>query len=237
MKSLESRRFVATPADIAALTQGIVAGSRQSVSGQGTYLRALVATLQHELEAPVRLRAGKGAKLTPEITGAHLQALEAVHERFYNIVVATARKASDSPSDLNKSTNFARTAKSKLRGWIRAGGDVRALAAARVTHAALVVDRPSAPPTAKRLLSAAQRARERLTEATAALAKQDASGATTFLETVLANLVSTLSQMGAVPTKDAAQAMREHRPFKSPAGVFYPAPRTTEADREIRLAA
>lgn len=237
MKSLESRRFVATPADIAALTAGIVQGSHQSASGQGTYLKALVATLQHEIEAPVRLRAGKGTKLTLEITEAHLQALEIVHDRFYNIVVETARKVAKSPANLNKSTNFARSAKSKLRGWIRAGGDVRALAAARVTHATLVVDRASAPMTAKRLLSAAQRARERLTEAATAYAKSDPPGATTFLENVLANLVSTLSQLGAVPTKDPKQAMREHRPFKSPAGVFYPAPRTTEADREIRLAA
>jgi hypothetical protein len=221
MKTLEKRHFVVrTDADIIELVTKHDDALTARDTARATYLKALVATTQDELGVPVRLRAGRAAELSADDTAVHLTAFEKVQQRFYAAVLKAIGEGP--PKERNARANFARSAASTLRRWIKAGNDIRALAAARVTKASLRVGggagRGTAPP-ARRVEQLAGR----LTAGAEELAKTDKAAAITAVEAAMTRLATLLISMGGQPTRDPQRAIDEHRLFKTGSAVFWPA--------------
>src|SRR5690242_1993333 len=123
--SLESKHYVATAEDVAAIAREVLNAQKQGSEGRATYLRALIATTQAELGQNPRQRSGEIAKVKDEARDEQLAALEKVNERFYAIVVRIAKDKIEGPDrggrELNRRTTFARTSLSAIRRWVRAG--------------------------------------------------------------------------------------------------------------------
>lgn len=142
--SLESKRYVATPEDVAVITRDVLAAQKQGSQGRRTYLCALVGTTIAEITGDKpRVRSGEIAKLSEAERLEQLAALEAVNERFYAVVVKVARDKIEGPDrggrELNRRTTFARTSLSAVRRWIKAGHDITSLVPGRVTKRMLAV--------------------------------------------------------------------------------------------------
>ena len=226
--SLESKNYVATPADIAALAQAYARALEASGSVRGHYLRALVATTQAELGAKPRQRASGEDKPSLDEAGIklQLQSLETVHERFYAVVLDNV---DGNAEERNRRSGFARSAVSTVRAYIRAGHDITLLAAARVTKVQLA---QAAPPRRARVVSVPvlqRRADKALTlvyKIGEQLGKADKAMAVEVLESAMSKLGAMLSKLGAVrPVRDAKRAVRERVPLRTSAGTFYPVDR------------
>jgi hypothetical protein len=125
--SIEKKNYVATPADIEALAESQsnhLNASRWQLPA--TYLRALIATTQHELG----IKSIKREPVRPgdEVIQQQLTALAKVQERFYEAVKRGAAKAPVSAEDTrdpaivqNSRCVFARTSYSTLRNWLLRG--------------------------------------------------------------------------------------------------------------------
>lgn len=137
MKSLKSRRFIGTTADIVLITREYLHGAQAAESSRGTYLTVLIATVQDAIGVTPRVHAGKPAELTQEEVTAHLKALKVVHKGFFASVRKTAREEGFSGEELNKKIKFASSSASTLKSFIKAGGDLRALVAERETKPSL----------------------------------------------------------------------------------------------------
>lgn len=204
--SIESKGYLATPADIGALTKAILAGQSAAEHGKGTYLKSLVAVTTEELGAPARAHAMKAPRLKAEGVVLQLTALEAVHKRFYEAVVAAASEhlppgKSGRAKELNRRTNFARSAFSTVRGYIKAGNDVTALVAARVVKAALAVPRQVRAMTPKRLKTRVEKQAKDLVSTLIALGERDQRTAAAELETLMGQLTDQLAVItGVKPT-------------------------------------
>lgn len=228
MKSLESRNFVATLEDIEEIAKDYATADKVQGTSRVTYLRAELATTQSELGAVVRRRMAQTAALTEDEIAAHLAALQAVHERFYPVVVK-AISAGVPASKVNmplihRRSNFARTSYSLLRGYVKAGHDLRGLAPGRVTKGELRSAKGvSRTPKLTTLQRGTLRAAERLGTAAEALGAVDKVAAVAALEGVMTQLAAKLVAMGAAPTSNPSQAVKDHRPLRTAAGVFYPA--------------
>lgn len=229
MTTLENRNFVATPADIKALAAARL-GAAGTVENTGTsYLRALVATTISELGSEPRVNASKRApKLKAEDRAKQLAALQGVHERFYAIVTEVCSEGLPSGKakalELNRRTNYARTAYRAARNWIRASNDLTAVPPAKVTKRAL--DVPAAPrkPTASRVRGRVEASAKALAEALATLAGLDKVAAVGELETLMGQLAAQLRTLvpGSITT-DPRQAAAEHRPLRAKGGaLFFP---------------
>jgi len=220
MTTLENRNYVATPADITALVRQHDEAMTAQGTARATYLKALVATTQAELGSPVRQRGARAAKIAAEEIAKQVAAMEVVQQRFYAAVLQAIGEGP--PAQRNARANFARTAASTLRRWIKAGNDVRALAAARVTKEALRITgaaRRTASPTARR----AERTANRFTDMVTELAKADKGAAIAALEAAMTRIASMLIALGQKPTTKPAEAMSEHKPFRTREGLFWPA--------------
>jgi hypothetical protein len=225
MKSLETRHFVATEADIEALVSIHDDALVSRDTARASYLKALTATTISELGAAIRLRAGKPAVLGADDIANHVAAFEKVHQRFYAVVLKAVGEGA--PKERNARANFARSAASTLRKWIKAGNDIRALAPMRVTKASLRVGggtgRPGAQP-ARRVEQLAGRLATNAEE----LAKTDKPGAIAAVETAMTRLASLLVSLGGQPTRDPQKAIDQHLPFKVGRNVFWAAPNPTQ---------
>jgi hypothetical protein len=141
--SIESKNFVATAGDIHKLAGLILDSELASVSGRGTYLKALVATTQAKLDSPPRQRNGNAARLDEDGVKEQLTAFEAVYAAFHAEVVKVAEATLPEPdADMMRSrTGFSRSSGATVRSYIRAGNDIRVLAAHRAVKASLAVPR------------------------------------------------------------------------------------------------
>jgi hypothetical protein len=226
--SLESKNYVATAADIAALAKAYSAALEASGNVRGHYLRALVATTQAELGAKPRQRtsADETPTLDAEAVKTQLAALEAVHEKFYAVVLDNVEGNAE---ERNRRSGFARSAVSTVRAYVRSGRDITLLAASRVTKAALA----QAVPTKRARVVSVTVLRRRADKTLAVLykigeqlSKADKALAVGVLEEALSKLGGMLSRLGVGrPVTDARRAIRERVPLKTKAGTFYPADR------------
>lgn len=195
--TLESKSYVAQDEDIAALTQSLVDAQSTLGNGNTTYLRALIATAQQALGAQPRVRAGKIKKLDEASIAAHLAALTTVHDRFYAVVLRVCGADKPTQRELNRRSNFARTAVYALRVWVKAGNDMTALAAARTSKVMLrVVGRRHVRPlSVKRLMSRAEKQSKACVSALLALGQEHPAEAAQELELLMAQLTD---QLGAI---------------------------------------
>lgn len=221
MRTLEARSFVATPADVEALARQLIAGSQVPA----TYLRALIATTQSELGVEPRQRSGKIGKIDADTIQLHLTTLESVHDRFYTIVLRVAQETYRGARERNAATNFARTALSTLRSWIKAGHDVRDLAAARASKGSLrrAVPRSRAGPARrpKALMRRVETMTARLDAVVAEIPEANRGDVRPAIEAAIQKLASYLMAWGGPAVREPVVAAREHRPLKTRAGTFW----------------
>lgn len=211
---------------IRAMATKVFTAEGEADTGKVEYLRALAGDIQTELGGSPRQRAGKAARLTQEERAEHLEAVSKVNERFYGAVTEEARGrvtgGADKAKRLNAMTNWARTALRDVRSYVRAGNDIRALAAAKLTRNQLRVKSTPRP-----LGAAALRRRlvERGKDAVAAaleLIDADPAAARAELELIMAQLATQLLNLSGRPTKDVSEAERQHIPLRVKSTLFVP---------------
>jgi hypothetical protein len=229
-RSLEARHYVATDGDIKALAKHNLEAARARQTVRATYLRALVATAQHELKQRKELRAGGS------IPDGQLAAVELVDDRFYRIVLETVitPDIADHPRlsgfeshrraiERNRRSGFARSAKSTLVGWLRIPGhDLRTLEAATVTKNLLANDtprggKPLRPALVRRQTKAAAEKFLRLTDK---LVEVDEAAAVEILHHAMLKLSKLLERSAGEPTRKPSVAVQEDRPLLTDTGVF-----------------
>lgn len=210
---------------IRAIATKVFAGETDADNGKIEYLRTLVGDIQTELGGTPRLRSGKAARLTKEETAAHLQAVTKVNERFYGAVTEEARARVEGPDKakrLNAMTNWARTALRDVRGYVRAGNDVRALATAKLTRNQLrvkSVPRPLGAAALRRRL--VDRGKETVAAALE-LIDTDPAAARAELELLMAQLATQVLNLSGRSTKDAQEAASQHIPLRVRSTLFVP---------------
>lgn len=234
--TLEKNSYVASPADIEALVKEQLNAATTSVKNRTTYLRALIATTQDKLGLTVRSR-GAPAKLSPEGVKEQLAALESVHEGFYSAVQKAIDESPLSDEEKPKTgrtsaaaikarrATFARSAMSTVRSWIRAGRDLASIAVTKVTKAAIAIQSGQSRRRAispKRLITRAEKQSKALIGTLLALTEIDRDAGQKEFQTTMNILSDQLVTMGMVATRDAAQAVAEHRPLRIKGTVFVP---------------
>lgn len=194
MSSLEAKKYVATLEDVARITRDVLEAHKLRTGGVATYLSSLIATTIAELGENPRQRAGGSTgKLSAEETAEQLAALQTVSDRFYAVVVKTAREKIDTPDKggliLNKRTGFARSSLSTVRKWVRHGNDITSLVPGRTTKAALYIpSRRKGGPSPKVLGNRSRRFAVGLETALKALAAADRGAAVEEWERVKAHM-------------------------------------------------
>lgn len=212
------------------LTRDILQARAAADTANSQYLQGLVHTVQVELGVTPRVNPVKVQRLTDEGIQLQLTALRAVHTRAYAVVLEVCAEhllpGKDRAKELNRRSNFARTAFGVVRRWIRSGRDITCCAAAKVSKGSLrvEVDRTRAP-SPRALTRRVEKGVTELIERATALAAIDKAAGVAQLETALSKIVTTLSAIGGpqTTTKDPAKALAEHIPFETKQGVFYPA--------------
>lgn len=117
---ITSAHFMASEEQVGRLAYAVQEGQAADV----TYLRVIM--------AHTRSRIGRAKK------GTNVEALlDAVHDRFYPVVLRTVGTEEMPTAELNSRANFARSAASTVRYFIRNGGDVRSVDLATVTKSGL----------------------------------------------------------------------------------------------------
>lgn len=227
MTTLADKGFLATEEDVAKVAQSVLNAIADADNGRRTYLKVLIATTQNELGSKPRVRAGKTAKLDAAGVAEQIKALDAVHERFYAVVlkvvgdsVPTGTK--ERALEINRRSNFARTAMYVVRGWVRAGNDLTTLGVQSVTKSSLFIKRKSKPPSGRVLKARAEKESKSLVGTLMALADADKEAAVEELQLIMGQVASQLVALGVAATKDAAQSLAEHRPLRIGKMLFAP---------------
>lgn len=225
--SIESKQFVVSPADIEKLTDDILEGEDAAVKGRSMYIQSMVGTIQHELDSPPRMRNANAPKLSEEDIATHQAALDTVYKRFHEAVLRAvkARMTRYDPDYVRSKTRFSVSAASTLRSYIRAGNDIRALAAGKVTKDGLRAAFQAKPVRRKFSVEALQKRAATLGEAFIAVARNlQAANRERAAETfrpMLATLVSTLG-LSEGATRDPDKAMHDHVALQTRTGVLVP---------------
>lgn len=230
--TIESKGYVATAADIEALTQSTLVAERDQAQAGSTYLRALIATTQAELGiSPAKRRAAFA--MDDAESKRQLSALETVHTRFYEAVLKAVQSAAvlDEQKHIDRKliyarrANFARSSKSTLRAWIVSGNNLRGLQAAKATKYGLIGETQSRTGVLrKRALSEKQALNSAQRLLTAIQASPDSSTAVKLLEAVISRLVVGLTELGVGTAPKLDEAIREHKLVRTATGIFWPAP-------------
>lgn len=222
--------YVADAAQIKDLTTGLLNATATLDNGRASYLRFLVGTTLAELGAKPRAHVGRPPKVTTESLALHLTALEAVHERFYTAVTEAASIDLPGPTlrakELNRRTNFARTAKGVLTRWMKAGNDITSLVVAKVTKRALAVERAVRPQTAARLRARTESQSKALVALVLDLSAVDKGAALEEIELLMGQLASQRIELGAAPLRSQQKAVEAGLPFRAKGHTFYPVTET-----------
>lgn len=224
--TLESRDYVATDADITHLAAGMLLGQTATDTLPRKYLRAIIATTIHALDAPQRQRSGKVVKLSDEDQARQLGELEKVIARFYPLIVA--KYQAELPAgpgraeELNRLTNWARGAHRDVRNWIRAGHDIRPVAAARATKATMAVTPRTRAASPGRIKTRVERASKALVVSVMELAASDKAAAIAEIELLIGQLGGQLAELGVKATTDAKTAAAEHQLLRVGKSTFFP---------------
>lgn len=224
--NLEARNYLATDADISNLASGMRESQSATDTIPRTYLRAVIAVTIEALGAEQRQRNGKVVKLDEDEQARQLEALEKTLARFYPLVV---KRYNDGlppgpkrAEELNRLTNWARSAALVVRNWIRAGNDLRTVAAAKATKASLAVTPRARAPSPGRIKARVERASKDLIARMLELASVDRATAISEIELAIGQLAAQLEELGVKPTRDAGEAAKEHRPLRVGKSVFFP---------------
>lgn len=211
------------------------------VTGEATrkiYLRTLLEETLRELKADLRTNNVKRPKLNDQERARQLASLAAVHGRFYAIVTEVAEASlTDIPSkdralELNRRTNFARTAVYALRLYVRAGKDLTGVAPSKASKSSLAVTLAPAVRSPRRLKNRVERASKAFVTSLLELGEADKDAARAELDTLLGIMANQLAALGAQPAPDLKRAVAEHKPFVSGSTMFVPTQTTVLRMRE-----
>lgn len=182
--------YLATPAQVAELAGLIFTGKR----GGNAYLGVVLAYVKDAL--PKRAKPNKRAAL---------KALDKVHRELYpSVLKGIVNGATDITDKVkNARATFARTAASTVRGFIRAGGDLRKLDPATVTKTSMRMHGRKVP-AGTRTERAVSKAADTVERTLLALAHKDPGEAHDRIE----KLQSTLEDMLADVIKLEAEARK-----------------------------
>lgn len=178
VKTIEAANYRPTDEQVEQLAFTVTLG----LNSRGTYLRVLAAAV---MDANVTKRGQLGA-------------LNKAHSHFYPHVLAGVGGNTLDPKERERRGTFARTSLSTLRGFIRSGGDVRALDLATLTKAAL---RKAAAPAeaADRAERSMSRANATLLRAARRLARRDPARARELIRHALDALKEAMPSANAKP--------------------------------------
>lgn len=244
MHTLEQNNYVASDADIEAITQSSLEATNAAGATRATYLRALVGTTQQQLGIAVTRRRGVPPPMDPAETDRQLAALETVQERFYAAVMkaVSAAPIGDDERGIDRlmlyqrRATFARTSKAALRAWILSGNNIKGLVPSKVTKYALQAEtqkrtgNPVRAPSTRFLTGFTERLMARIK---AAKTPEDSIR---LLETVISKLVLGLQDLGVETTTDLDEALTQHKLLETDTGIVW-VPQVQPAAAPQRLAA
>lgn len=226
IEELTKAHFLATDDQVRLLAGRYATGLQAQDSVKGCYLRVLTAAT---------IKAAKPAKgKASEI----MEHLDKVHESYYALVmkgVTTPDIADDESLDQeqrtlrslerNRRSNFARSAKTALTSYLKAGGDLFQLDPDTVTKRELQAfvtamrNKESEPKTLKHR---AELAVGRIEELCRELADEDKDSALVTVQELMARMTNLLAEMGRDFTTKTIVAVKEHRPLRLREGMFWP---------------
>lgn len=231
-QAIQDKGYVASVADIEALTQSTLTAEREAQGAQGTYLKALIATTQSELGFAISKKARIAPTMDDAETKRQLAALESVHTRFYEAVLKAVQAAPlldeqrhvDRKLIYARRANFARSSKSTLRAWINSGNNLRGLLAAKATKYMLIGETQQRSGVGRKRAMSEKQATASATRLLVAIqASPDPAVALKLLEAVISRLVIGLQELGVGTAPKLDVAIREHKLVRTAAGVFWPA--------------
>lgn len=230
-QTIAARAYLATDQQVRALSVLNFESIEQAALTRGTFLRVEVASLQAALGMEPRRRAG--GKPQSFDKDEVLATYNDMHKRLYAIVldaVTTAdiadtpklRKAEKSRRALerNRRSNFARSAKSTLAAFIRAGGNVAALVVPQVTKAALAAETAKRKqPVQEDLATKADRICSRMVKQIENIREEDHE----LAQAVAQRLTVQLSEVTTDKvTKSPAKSVEENIPLRMGERFFLP---------------
>lgn len=242
LSNLERSSYVLKPEQVGELARVYVEHQKELAAIGGSYFRVLIASTLAELGEKVKLEPhrGKAPKYDEAEKTRQLAAFEKTQTAFYNAVLDAVvsddikddeqkPKAERSANALerNRRTNFARSAASTVRGYIKVGADLRVLNVATITKGQLqdiASARSPRKPEGVALGARVESLGKRSVRLIEQLAKVDEGAARHRLEALVATLASLLAHVGVEKTTDnEAQSIAKCIPLRTKAGhVFMP---------------
>lgn len=226
IKTLERKHYNVDAKAIGAIAREAFRAQGTADALPGIYFRVMLANTQAALLGEPRLRAVKDAgKLNEETIAEHAKALKEAAAPLYEEILAAAK--AEYPGRGNgelrhSKTAFARSAKSTLMGWVKAGYDITSLVAAKATKRSFKVERESVEAKPETIQKRAEVSADRIIESVRAIT--DPEMRRKALEAALSKLEAELAPLMGGATKDPKEAQETHRPLKIPgAGTFRPA--------------
>jgi hypothetical protein len=219
LQRIERANYLASASDVEHLAGIRFESASAQDRAQSAYFRILLANAQKTIAGKPTLRARKGpaATLEPDEIEQHLAVFEEVNQTFYGAVLK-GTPPTDDALERNRRTNFARTAASAIRTYIRGGGDLTRVSVLKATKRQLqTLGTSPATPQAS-----AAKASQRLLSQLEALGTTDAKNAREILSATLAGASELLGKLGGKTTTSPEKAMEEHRLLKTSNGIFYP---------------
>ena len=147
----------------------------EGVRANGTFLRVLIARCQDYLKASRRNRLEQGS------------VIDDAHTLLYAAVLEGLRFDNPEKMELNRRANFARSATSTLRRYVKLGGDIRKIDLQTVTKASLRIS-VSPQESANQSEKSFQRAHKAVLNAAKKLVQEDAEAAQDMLNALMDEL-------------------------------------------------
>jgi len=234
IESIEKNHYLATEQDVEALARSFLDAETFRRNTRSTYFRILLAGAQVELTGKPTLRAPRGrhGSLSDEAKAAQAVALDAVHTRLYAAVLkgvvtpeiegGTGEEGRRRALERNRRSGFARSAASTLRRYVREGGDLTRLSVLTATKNSLT-QRQAGVPGEDRARKLIARAARRFAAQVERLAGVDRGLAVEAVRMSMDEINAVLLRYAGRPTDKPQVAADEHRPLKTPVGMFLPA--------------
>lgn len=233
MNTLEQRHYVATESDIVTIGTRLMDGLELADTSRMSYLRSVIGTAQHDLDITPRASKGKATKLEPAEIERQLNGVNAVHDRFYAVLLKTigerVPKGKDHAAEVNRLTNFARTAVYAIRQWVKAGRDLGRVIPDTASKRTLAVEGPKRQRRVSTIVlrKRVERQNKEFLTAVLALAETDKAAAIGELKMVIGQLSQQLSELGHMrATTDPKIAADEHRPLRVGKALYVPVTET-----------
>lgn len=241
LELIERDTYLLTDTQVGELALLYVSHQQAIEQVSGAYLKVFVAGIQVELglKQPVlSAKPGKAPRHDEKEIQRQLAAIEIVHTRMYEAVskAVITDELKDNPElprgergaralARNARTNFARSAASTVRTFVRNGGDIRQLVIKTLTKRGLqeaAASRSTVVSETVQLTKRAEGAGKRSMLAMKRLAQHDEALARSRIEALMTELGQLLITLGVDTTRDVRKAVEKCIPLEHGNGVFWP---------------